>query len=420
MMFSRSSSPGAGLVGMNRQGILAQGPAQMNRQEVRRLELPPDLLDSLGIRTAEAKAASQPRTLPPLNGCLALDTNRVVRIRARLPGKIVSLGTNETLPALGSVQDRSSVRAIRHGDRVRKGQLLAVVRSKDLGDKKLEFIEAVLRLCEDREALERMRQLAGEGTSPARIVKDAERTVEGDLINVARAERALQSSRLTAAEIAALRAEGEALERKELACIAGNAEWACEELCSPQDGVILDKHVAASDLVDATTDLFKIGDLSRLNVWIQVHEEHLPGLLRLQRPIPWTIRLPSLPGASFKGHLDQIGAVIDPWQRTALVSGQVDNSAGTLRVGQFVTATLDVPVPGDEVVVPSGAIVEDGRECIVFVQPDPNEPLFERRKVTVTQRLQDVVYVRGAIRPGEQVVAAGALLKEETAHAQEL
>src|SRR5262249_40050398 len=156
--------------------------------------------------------------------------------------------------------------------------------------------------------------------------------------------------------------------------------WARVEVRSPQDGVILEKNVAQGDLVDTVTDLFKVADLSRLIFWAHAYEEDLPILQALPRGSPWTVRLPSRPGEPSRGELERVGEVIDPNQHTALVCGRVDNVSGQLRVGQFVTAEVELlPSPG-EVEVPTTGLVEDGRASILFVQPDPSKPVFVRRR----------------------------------------
>src|SRR5439155_9814415 len=141
--------------------------------------------------------------------------------------------------------------------------------------------------------------------------------------------------------------------------------------------VLLEKNVTVGDLIDTSADLFKMASLDQLAVWVHVYEEDLPTLQKLPKPIKWTIRLPGQ-SKVYNETIEQIGAVIDPNQHTALLSGSIDNSDGALRIGQFVTATIDVPATGYEVEVPTTALVEDGRESIVFVQPDPNQPRFER------------------------------------------
>src|SRR5439155_26281519 len=105
-------------------------------------------------------------------------------------------------------------------------------------------------------------------------------------------------------------------------------DWARVVVQAPQDGTILEKNITAGDIVDTSADLFKVADLSKLTVWVNVYEEDLLTLQRLPRPIPWTIRMSSQPGTDHRGAVEQIGNVLDPAQHTALISGQVDNSAG--------------------------------------------------------------------------------------------
>jgi len=385
------------------------------------LLVPADVQRALDLRTVQVVAASRPRKLPSLTGTLAIDTNRLVRIHARFAGEVVSLGRAEEYDPSAGPAAASSGRSLRYGDTVRKGQLLAVVWSKDLGEKKSELIDAVSKLKLDREVLERLRTLFKEGGTSERGVREAERAVESDQIAVARAERTLRSWRLSEDEIAAVRGEAERLGRR-----AGAADdsWARVEVRSPQDGVILEKNVSQGDLADTTTDLFKIADLSTLAVWAHAYEEDLPALQALPQPIEWTLKMPSRPGAVFRGRLEQIGKVIDPNQHTALVFGRVENASGHLRVGQFVTAEVELPPSPGEVEVPTPALIEDGQTSTVFVQPDPTKPVFVRRRVHVVRRFQDVVYLLAEPRPvrtggaqpiraGEHVVAGGAVLLNE-------
>src|SRR5439155_25050206 len=113
--------------------------------------------------------------------------NSLFRVHTRFAGEVVELGSIKGKP-------------VRHGDKVEKDQLLAVIWSKDLGEKKSELVDALSKLRIDRTALERVRELYREAATPERRLRDAERTVESDQISVARAERTLRSWRLSDAE----------------------------------------------------------------------------------------------------------------------------------------------------------------------------------------------------------------------------
>src|SRR5689334_1390107 len=123
-------------------------------------------------------------------------------------------------------------------------------------------------------------------------------------------------------------------------------------------------------------------------------------------PTTCQIRLPALPDHVFAGELEQIGPVIDANQHTALVTGHVHNPRRKLTLCQFITASVNLPAPADEVEVPADAVVEDGRESIVFVQPDPARLVFVRRSVTVSRRFQDKIYLRGNPPPSQRLTMA--------------
>ena len=131
------------------------------------------------------------------------------------------------------------------------------------------------------------------------------------------------------------------------------------------------------------------------------------------------------------GSIDEISYLIDPNQHTAVIKGYVDNPGEQIRGGQYVTATVNIPPPGDVVEIPVDALVDDGRQSLVFVQPDAAKHQFTMRRVQVTHRFDRTVFVRSTpipkeeqltaaeaeegllpkepLRPGERVLLAGSL-----------
>jgi cobalt-zinc-cadmium efflux system membrane fusion protein len=377
------------------------------------LEIPADVVRSLGVRTALAVAATRPRPLAPFPGTLSLDIDLSARVHTRFAGEVVALGSSgggeiTDLPQPGS----SAAGPLSVGATVHKGQLLAVVWSKDLGEKKSELVDALVKLKADQKSFRELESLYAKGGTSDKVLRDAEVAVQGDINAVAKATRTLQSWRLTDAEIAGVRAEAEKVGQQ-----AGDDRgWARVEVRAPLDGVILEKNVNFGDVVDTTADLFKVADRSRLTVNAHVFEEDLVRLQdpRLPKPLHWIVRVPAMPGATFPGHLERFGDIIDPNQHTALAVGHVENPEGRLKVGQTVTATVELPPAGDEVEIPATALVEDGRESVVFIQSDESKLRFMQRPVEVARRLQDVVILKsGAVRPGDRVVTGGAVFMKD-------
>ena len=389
------------------------GPAaQIDAADPNSLRLAASVPEKLGLRTAGVEYPSRLVTLE-MSGTLILDSTRLSHVHARFVGEVVQIGDE------AEGRDRIDV-----GESVRKGQLLAILWSRELGEKKSELVDSLSQLRVDQETYDRLAASASAGAIPDRTLRDSERKLDSDRIAAERVVRTLETWRVAKEEIDSLRAEADRVAKGRGKTRAEMVrEWAKVEIRSPLDGIVLERNVARGDLVDTTLDLFKVADLTRLCVVAYAYEEDLPVLDSLpDNQRRWAVRLGSEPEAETRvGRFDRIGRIIDPNQHTALVMGWVDNPGGRLRVGQFITATVEFAPPRDEVTVPATAIVEQGDRQYVFIQPDPHQCRYVRRPVAVMRRSPLAVNVRsdpkpaerqrGAepIRVGELVVCSGAV-----------
>lgn len=389
------------------------------------LRLSEEVVQRLGIKVEPVQKAVPPEPLK-LPGSLFLDPSKLAHVRSRFAGEVVELGVVEGMPDDPVRQPYLVKREVRVGDTVKKNELLAVLWSKDLGEKKSELVDALSRLWLDEETAERLDVLFREGTIPERALREAQQKVEADRIAVQKARRTLESWRVSDAEIDAVEAEARRIrdeariyrEKGKAKTAAGSRKapdnWAKVEIRAPDfDGIVLEMNARYGDVInDNTLDLFKIADLAKLRVAANVFEEDVPELEKLlpgQRT--WKIRLAAMPEGQFlTGAFDQIGHIIDPNQKTALVKGWVDNTDGTLRLGQTVTALVELPPPSNCVTVPISALVDDGPSCRVFVQAKADQPCYTAREVTVTGRVGHLAYLRsGSVEAGARVVVSGAV-----------
>ncbi len=393
--------------------VLPAEPAEGIRREGKAGAVVPERLRAnMNLRTAIAAVRTRPIPLAPFQGSLALDTERLARVHTRFAGELAEFATRADPVEPSFSAEPSRARPLRAGDAVRKGDLLAVVWSKDLGEKKSELVDGLSKLKADERQLTRLQELLKVGGTAERSLRDAERAVESDRVAVRKVESTLRSVRLSEEEIAVVRAEAEGLSDGS-AKRNDPAAWARVEIRSPIDGVVLEKNaLSVGQWVDPSAPLYQIGDLSHLAVWVHVFEEDLPLLQSLPRPVRWTVQLPSRPGVKFPGRLEQIGAVIDPTQHTALAIGHVENPKGDLKAGQYVTVSVELPPPSGEIELPADAVVEDGRESVVFVQSAGSKDRFVCTPVRVTSRFRDVVCIRSnsGVAAGDHVVTGGALL----------
>jgi cobalt-zinc-cadmium efflux system membrane fusion protein len=385
------------------------------------VRVPTGLFTKLGIQSAEVKlrGPERPRVLE-LPGSTALDPTRLTRIRCLAgPAEVVEIGK----PA-GKEEDRE----LRPGDKVRKGQLLARLRSPAVGDKKSDLFDALVQLRLDQDMLDRTEK--ARDTVPDITLLKVQRQVAAGRNVVNRARNTLLAWGIPEQEIEAIRKEAEeSLKRKaksetEEEHKARLERWTHIDLKAPMDGVIIERSVTQHEMVvDNTLNLFQIAQVNRLLVIANAPENELPTLNALQpHERKWSVRTvgPTSVGG-LTGPIEEIGYLINPNQHTAIIKGYIDNPEGKLRAGQFITASITLSPPVGVLVLPAGAVVEEGHQTFVFIQPDPKKLFYEQRRVVVVRRGQDVVHIRSRLTPeqerqgfqtvrlGERVVTPGVV-----------
>jgi cobalt-zinc-cadmium efflux system membrane fusion protein len=402
-------------------GSVEGGPSPAEAVEGRpdTVRLPSDVVRTLGIQAIEARRPTQPRQLT-MSGRLALDASHLARIHARFPGDVVELGKTPDDRRPGG---KTRMRPLRPGDHVGAGQILAVIWSKELGETKSALVDGLSALRIDQDHLDRLLKAERNGSVSETSVQQARRAVETDRVAVAKAERTLRAWRLTEDEVDAVRAEARELaEGRAGRDHEKHGNWAKLEVRAQFAGTIVERNVALGDIVDTSSDLFKIADLNTLTVWADAYEEDLPDLLSLPDDHPWTIRLNGDRDAEpLRGTIDYVGEIIDPAQHTALVVGHLDNPRGRLRANQFITASVSLTPFEHEVIVPASAVIDDGKTTVLFVQENADRPEYTQRRVVVRRRMPTAVAVRSQltprqdkqglqpVRPGDLVVGRGAV-----------
>jgi membrane fusion protein, heavy metal efflux system len=185
---------------------------------------------------------------------------------------------------------------------------------------------------------------------------------------------------------------------------------------APISGVIVAQYVtnaaAAGVTYTASSTVFTIADLSVVWIICDVYENDLP---RVRLGQSARILVNGYPDRPLTGRISDIGPVLDPSIRTAKVRIEVPNPA-ILRLGMFVTATLESRVRYAHAVVPSAAILHLHDRDWVFVPVGGSE--FQRVEVAGGDMLprgrQEIL---SGLAPGQQVVA-DVLALEEALEAQ--
>jgi cobalt-zinc-cadmium efflux system membrane fusion protein len=274
------------------------------------------------------------------------------------------------------------------GQRVGKGQELAVLQSTELGKTRSEEITAQTRLQLAQQTLARKRRLASERIVAQRDVQEAEAAV-------ASAEADLRAARAT---LRALGSGDEAADSSQLI------------LRSPISGTVIERTALRGQLADPAQPLFKIADLR--TVWLNVHAFERDAV-RLQSGKMAKVTLPALPVRSFQGRVTLIGRAVDPSSRTIPVRIDVANADGALRPGMSATAWVPFGSAAQQIItVPVASVQRIENDWYVFIPKTADT--FEMRQVGRGRDLEGEIEIVKGLRLGEKVVVDGAfLLKAE-------
>jgi RND family efflux transporter MFP subunit len=177
---------------------------------------------------------------------------------------------------------------------------------------------------------------------------------------------------------------------------------------APFGGSVTEALALTGAAVEPGSPIFKIADLSAVNVVADVPERALPSLRRGQAA---AVRLAAYPELRLQGRVTRIREELDPATRTAKAVIHVPNPQRILRPGMFASVGLEgvsgaSAAPATMLTIPSTAVVTDGAERYVFVETGPRT--YERREVHVAPAANGRVAVASGVAAGERVVTRGA------------
>jgi cobalt-zinc-cadmium efflux system membrane fusion protein len=304
--------------------------------------------------------------------------DRVARVAVKLSGTVAELRKNI-------------------GDPVIKGEVLAILESREVADAKSEYLAARLANELQQTLFQRDKMVwEGHASTEQQFLRSRTLTAQTEMkFNISRQK--LFALGLNESEIAALPNEPEALLRR-------------QEVRAPTAGRVVERKVDLGMAVgrdNLETELFVIVDLDRVWVELAVSPTDLPAVKEGQ---PVSIAARGI-AEKAEGKVMFITPLVDKESRAARVVAEVANESGAWRPGSFVTAAVATGEQAVSIAVPTNAIQTIGAGKAVFVRTTEG---FEKRAV-VTGRSDDrLAEVLTGLKAGETIAVTNTfLLKAE-------
>jgi HlyD family secretion protein len=322
---------------------------------------------------------------------------------------------------------------VQRGDKVKEGQVVAVLEARDLsasaGESRAQLAQAeanlratqsanvpdaVVKAQTDVEAakqaeeaakrlVDNRKNLLQQGALARKLVDDAEVTyaqAHGNLLAAQEHLRTLQSVgkgeqiNTAAAQVEAAKSHLQSTE----------AQVAYSQIHSPISGVIADRPLYAGEMAVPGAPLLTVMDISKVVARVNVPQNQVSSVKVGQ---PATVTQPDS-SEQLQGKVAVVSPATDAATTTVQVWIEIDNPGGKLKPGTSVHALIITEAIKAATVIPVAAVLpgEEGGNAVLVITADH---VAHRRAVTLGVREGDRVQVLNGCRPGEEVVTVGGL-----------
>jgi cobalt-zinc-cadmium efflux system membrane fusion protein len=320
------------------------------------------------IQVAEVLSQDLSDTLR-VAGQIDFDEQALTRIGASVTGRVTQITAQ-----LGNV--------------VNKGDTLALINSSELSGSQLAYLRA-----------------RSERELHRRNVERAKTLFDADVISAAELQRRENEYEIASAETRAardqLRVLGVSAASIERLGQTGSIDSVAGVVATIK-GVVVERKIAAGQVVQPSDVLFAVADLSRVWAVAQVPEQQI-SQVKVGQSV--SIEVPALENEKLVGKLIYVGQTVNPDTRTVLVRTELDNKHGRLKPSMLASMLIQ-SAPVKRVVVPITAVVRQDDADFIFIEESQNNFRLTEVKLAAEQNGQRVVLE--GIKPGMRIVSDGA------------
>ena len=279
------------------------------------------------------------------------------------------------------------------GDKVQKGQVLAVVDSPDFAEAISTYRKALVTARNARRLADMDKDLVQhDGVAPRE-----EQQAQTDAAN-AEADRdaAMQA-------LAALGVDAPTIRRIHAGQPVSRLEGSIR---APVAGTVVEKSITPGQLLQAgSTPCFIVADLSRVWVMAQISGSELASV---SVGDPAEVLIGTSAKNNLRGTVANVSAQVNADTRAVAARVVVDNPDGVLKKQMYVSVRIHSRTRSTGLLVPVSAVLRDD-ENLPFVYLAQRDGSFVRRHVTLGYRDGDRYAIADGLAAGEQVVVDGGI-----------
>jgi len=321
------------------------------------------LSDTMLSTTTFAKAALEPlKSELEFYGKITADNNKLIEIYPVVGGSVTKV-------------------YVELGDYVKKGQLLATIRSTEVAGFEKELNDAQSDVVVSKNNLKAAQEMFEGKLNTEREVLTAKSELE-------KSESQLNRIR----------------ETYKIYSLKPNSVY---EVRSPISGFILQKVINEDMLLrnDHTNNIFDVAQIDEVWAIANVSEADIQ---QIELGYDAEVSTFSYQGKVFHGKIDKIFNIIDPDTKSMQVRIKLANPDFLLKPEMKATVKISNTLKDKMVAVPSSSIIFDKSRNFVMTYKDRFN--IETRKVEVYRQVGDLTYISSGLKEGENVITHNQLL----------
>ncbi len=360
MIFSRCDLFALLLIVLPMTGALAN---EVDQKAV--IELPKELAPKVTTETVVSQSFQEDHRFPAK---VVLNEQRVARIGPSISGRVLEIKAWS-------------------GQSVRKGDVLAMLSSVELGNAQAAYVKSASKLGLLRSTAQKAEHLFKEGIISELSLKERQ-------VGFTQAEvelRALADQ---------LRVMGMREDAIDALSRTGHIN-STSPITASIDGTVIERRISVGQIVEISDELFTVADLGQ--VWVSADiPERAAHLIQVGHDVE--VSIPALPERHFTGKIIFVSDTISPETRTVTVRMAVDNPKRNIKP-QMLAEMLVQGVDQAGMTIPAQAVIRAFDRDSVFVQQDATH--FIRRDVQLGDEVEGRRVVLKGLSPGEVIMVEG-------------
>ncbi len=296
-------------------------------------------------------------------------------------GKITA-DNNKTIEVYPVVGGNVSKVYVELGDYVKKGQLLATIRSTEVADFEKQLDDA---------------------KSDALVAKNNLRSVQEMFEGKLNSERDVLEAKSQYDK-----AKSQLQRIQETYKIYNIKAGAIYEVRAPLSGFIIEKKINQDMLLrdDRSDNIFDIAEINDVWVIANVNESDIH---RVRKGEHAAVTKLSYPDKVYQGKVDKIFNIIDPETKAMKVLIKLPNPGFELKPEMRANIKLSYTENDKQMIaIPTSAVIFDKSKNFVMVYKDRNN--IETRQVEVYRQVGDLAYIKSGLEANEKVMTQNQLL----------